>query len=436
MKTVFLRSLIGAALAMALAGGYAQTVLPSCQGSNVSQWHACRGVFDDPEFSYAGDFMRGKFEGRGILEFTAEKYQGDHYQGEFKNGMKHGFGIYFFANGEKYAGQYLFGKRHGKGTYSYPDGRAALTGQWVNNQFVGKPSGTDTKPTSAKVNASGIDTEKKKTEPIGLQRPVKQLDRASDVQAYRPTPWRDAVAIVVGVANYQRLPTASFANKDAAQFRDHATRYLGIAPENIKTLTDSEAQRSEILLALKYWLPSRVNAGKTDVFVYFSGHGVAQDMAKQHYLLPVDANTDLLEDTALSQHHIFHQLSKVGAKSVTVFLDTCFSGTDRMGQALAQYQRGVTVKSNASVMPTGVNLLTAGTPSQSAYGDVQLQQGVFSYFLFKGLAGEADANGDMRVSLGELADYVQTRTYKHALGIRKVQEPQFAGDRQYFVVTR
>ena len=127
MKTVFLRSLIGAALAMALAGGYAQTVLPSCQGSNVSQWHACRGVFDDPEFSYAGDFMRGKFEGRGILEFTAEKYQGDHYQGEFKNGMKHGFGIYFFANGEKYAGQYLFGKRHGKGTYSYPDGRAALT---------------------------------------------------------------------------------------------------------------------------------------------------------------------------------------------------------------------------------------------------------------------------------------------------------------------
>ena len=107
-----------------------------------------------------------------------------------------------------------------------------------------------------------------------------------------------------------------------------------------------------------------------------------------------------------------------------------------MGQALAQYQRGVTVKSNASVMPTGVNLLTAGTPSQSAYGDVQLQQGVFSYFLFKGLAGEADANGDMRVSLGELADYVQTRTYKHALGIRKVQEPQFAGDRQYFVVIR
>ena len=92
----------------------AQTALPSCKGQDVSQWHACRGVLDDAEFSYAGDFARGKFEGRGILEFTAEKYQGDYFQGEFKNGLKHGFGIYFFANGEKYVGLYQYGKREGK----------------------------------------------------------------------------------------------------------------------------------------------------------------------------------------------------------------------------------------------------------------------------------------------------------------------------------
>jgi hypothetical protein len=435
MKTVFLRGLLGVALTGAVAT-HAQMALPTCQGNDIVQWHACRGVLDDTEFSYAGDFMRGKFEGRGILEFTAEKFQGDYYQGEFKNGIKHGFGIYFFANGEKYAGQYLFGKRHGKGTYSFPDGRPALSGQWVNNQFVGKPTGTDTKSTSANANSSDMEVEKKKTEPINLQRPVKQSEKTSHIQSLSHAPWRDAVAIVVGIANYQRLPTASFANKDAAQFREHAIRHLGIAPENIKTLTDAEAQRAEILLTLKYWLPSRVNAGRTDVFLYFSGHGVAQDVAKQHYLLPVDANTDLLEETALSQHTVLAQLSKVGAKSVTVFLDTCFSGTDRMGQALAQYQRGVTVKSTISPLPAGINLLTAGTRSQSAYGDLQLQHGVFSYFLFKGLAGEADANGDKRIGMGELADYVHTRTARYALGIRKVQEPQFAGDRQQILAVR
>ena len=435
MRKALFRSVVGMALTVVTLT-HAQVVLPTCQGNDTSQWHACRGVWDDAEFSYAGDFMRGKFEGRGILEFTGEKYQGDYYQGEFKNGMKHGFGIYYFANGEKYAGQYLFGKRHGKGTYSFPDGRAALSGQWSNNQFVGKTASPDTKSTSSNTISSDMEVEKKKTESLNLQRPVKQSDKTSQVQPTGQAPWRDAVAIVVGVANYQRLPSASFANKDAVQFREHATRYLGIAPENIKTLTDAEAQRSEILLALKYWLPSRVNAGRTDVFVYFSGHGVSQDTAKQHYLLPVDANTDLLEDTALSQQQLIAQLSKIGAKSVTVFLDTCFSGTDRMGQALAQYQRGVVIKPLASPLPAGIHVFTAGTRSQSAYGDLQLQHGVFSYFLFKGLAGEADSNGDKRVSMGELADYVRTQTARYALGIRKVQEPQFLGDRQYTLAVR
>ena len=63
----------------------AQNTLPTCKGGDVRQWHSCRGVIDDDEYSYAGDFMLGKFDGRGILEFTADKYQGDHYQGEFKN---------------------------------------------------------------------------------------------------------------------------------------------------------------------------------------------------------------------------------------------------------------------------------------------------------------------------------------------------------------
>jgi hypothetical protein len=38
--------------------------------------------------------------------------------------------------------------------------------------------------------------------------------------------------------------------------------------------------------------------------------------------------------------------------------------------------------------------------------------------------------------MGELADYVRTQTARYALGIRKVQEPQFVGDRQYTLAVR
>ena len=84
-----LRNIYFGLILMAWSGlQFAQTTLPACKGNDVRQWHSCRGVIDDDEYSYAGDFMMGKFDGRGILEFTADKYQGDHYQGEFKNGLK------------------------------------------------------------------------------------------------------------------------------------------------------------------------------------------------------------------------------------------------------------------------------------------------------------------------------------------------------------
>ena len=434
------------AIALGLMAGWAinmglsqaQTMLPSCKGTDVSQWHECRGIVDEADYSYAGDFVRGKFEGRGILEFTADKFQGDYYQGEFKNGMKHGFGIYFFANGEKYVGQYQFGKRNGKGTYSFPDGRAALSGMWSNNQFVGKPAAVNEPKTADKTSLAPLsELEKKKTDGLSVS-PKKssgtQPTNPSDSLATSKT--RDAVAIIVGVENYSKLPVASYAANDASEFRAYASRFLGIAPSNIKTFIDSQAQRADLLLAFKYWLPAHVNKGRTDVYIFFSGHGVTQDTAKSPYWLPFDVNTDLLEETAINQTALLAQLNQLGAKSVTVFLDTCFSGTNRAGQTLAQNQRGVSIKLSSEPSSGNIHILTAGTRSQSAYGDADLKHGVFSFYLLKGLAGAADSNHDKLINLGELTDYVFTHTSRHALGMQKIQEPQLSGDRQHVVAFR
>ena len=255
----------------------AQTTLPTCKGKDVRQWHSCRGVLDEDEYSYAGDFMIGKFEGRGILEFTADRYQGDHYQGEFKNGLKHGFGIYFFANGDKYVGEYQYGKREGKGTYTFSNGKPALTGIWANNALVTKM--TNAQDASKKVNdLQNPEFEKKKIETL---RTSILKDGGFDKPEAKSTKvigkLRDAVAIVIGIQNYKNLPHASYAINDAIQFKDHAVRYLGVKPDNVKLLTDSNAQRADILLAFKYWLPAHINAGKTDVIIYFSGHGLSQE---------------------------------------------------------------------------------------------------------------------------------------------------------------
>ena len=62
-----------------------------------------KGIFissaniDGQKLTYDGDFKKGKFEGKGTLEF----YNGDSYSGDFIRGLMHGRGILKYKNGLK-----------------------------------------------------------------------------------------------------------------------------------------------------------------------------------------------------------------------------------------------------------------------------------------------------------------------------------------------
>jgi uncharacterized caspase-like protein len=202
----------------------------------------------------------------------------------------------------------------------------------------------------------------------------------------------------------------------------------------VKLLSGINAQRSDILLAVKYWLPAHINPGKTDVYIYFSGHGLSQDQAKQQYLLPFDVNTDLLEETAINQKNLFRQISSAGGKSVVVFLDTCFSGVNRLGQKLVQNQRAVNLKRNIDGLPAGFSVLSASSNLQNAYGDDNLQHGIFTFFLLNGISEAQNGGVTKPLTLGQLAEFVTLKTRNFALSINKQQDPKFIGDQQQLVV--
>lgn len=65
--------------------------------------------------------------------------EGGYYEGEWKNDMPNGKGIYSYANGEKYEGLLYAGVRQGFGRYYYTD-HSIYDGQWTNNLREG--SGT------------------------------------------------------------------------------------------------------------------------------------------------------------------------------------------------------------------------------------------------------------------------------------------------------
>jgi hypothetical protein len=114
---------------------------------------------------------------------------------------------------------------------------------------------------------------------------------------------KDAVAIIIGIADYKNLPRADYANDDARSFYDYAIRGLGVKAENIKLLVDSDAGQGEIYKAFKTWLPSRVKS-TTEVYVYYSGHGLPSSDGQNLYLLPQLADRDIIEETSIAQNKI------------------------------------------------------------------------------------------------------------------------------------
>lgn len=61
---------------------------------------------------YEGQFERGKFNGHGKLYYS----NGDSYDGEFLNNMKHGYGILKLdSNKERYEGEFENDRISGRG---------------------------------------------------------------------------------------------------------------------------------------------------------------------------------------------------------------------------------------------------------------------------------------------------------------------------------
>lgn len=238
---------------------------------------------------------------------------------------------------------------------------------------------------------------------------------------------RDAVAIVIGAENYESMPPAEFADHDARSFYDYANKALGVPGRRIMVLTGNKARRNDILQATRNWLAAEINENRTDVFVFYSGHGLASPDGKKRYLLPIDAKTDLLEDTAISQEQLVKIINTRHPRSVTLLTDSCFSGVSRSGKSLLASARPIAIYSEIEPLPGNTTVMSSSSGSQISVSSPDLGHGLFSYFVMKGLEGDADQNGDRRITTQELYTYVSEHVSKEAMRHGAQQTPTMAG---------
>jgi hypothetical protein len=319
--------------------------------------------------------------GQGYFEYP----DGSRWVGEFKDGYPNGRGVCYYSNGDRYEGEWINNTPSGKGVMYFASGRV-YGAVWLNGA------------------------------------PVKELDSNEEVpdDPVRIEPSKNVKiwAVIVGVGRYSAMPSLKFTDDDAYRFYSFLKSPEGGAlPDNqISVLVDEAATRESILKTMR---EKFLKADANDVvLLYFSGHGL------DGCFLPVDYDgfNNKLRHEEVKQ--IFKQ-SK--AKHKLCIADACHSGSLRHDMAskgpapvtLDRYYRAFEETEG------GIALLMSSKAEELSLEDHGLRQGVFTYYILKGLKGAADPNGDYIVSIKELYNYVYAKVRDYTAN---VQTPVLTGD--------
>ncbi len=223
-------------------------------------------------------------------------------------------------------------------------------------------------------------------------------------------------ALIIANESYKNVESVPFAANDGSIFSEYCKKTLGISEKHIylalnATLNDIKHNIDLIGQAMDAY------NGEAQIIVYYAGHGIPNEADKSAYLLPVDGYSSNVE-TGYSLKDLYAALSEHPAKSVTVFLDACFSGTKREGDMLAS-ARGVAIKVDETVPVGNMVVFAASQGDETAYPYKNQGHGMFTYFLLKKLQ---ETEGD--VSLGDLSEYVIDQVRKTSIDENeKMQTP-------------
>lgn len=228
-------------------------------------------------------------------------------------------------------------------------------------------------------------------------------------------------ALIVGIDQYEdsEITPLRFAEADAQAIAAALVRDGSFTSDQVIVLTSRgpgrlRASRPNLI----GWLVRlQANVKPTDTFFFFfSGHGMS--MEKQSYLLTADAvpePVENLEMSALRMGDLRRLLEKIPAAHKLIAVDACRSDpragrgnvNNPMQESFAR-DLAIRARNGATAHDQVVATLYACQIGQRSYEWPERKQGFFSYFLTRGLLGEA-RNTKGVVTLNSLLEYLETK---------------------------
>lgn len=235
---------------------------------------------------------------------------------------------------------------------------------------------------------------------------------------------QDAYALVIGIGRYRdpAITPLNFTNADAMAFSYLLTdeNRCQIPEDNVRLLVDEDATLYAIKDAISGWLARKAGPEST-MIIFYAGHGDVEpdrtSMSKDalsNYLLPYDANASNLYASALSKDEFQGLVRTVRCKRSVILMDACHSGgvaTTGSRKMSVGYSRDLYSSLSEGA---GCTVIAAAAPHQLSWEDKELGHGIFTHHLLEALRGEADLDGDGRITMTEVFDYLKRKVPESA----------------------
>lgn len=237
----------------------------------------------------------------------------------------------------------------------------------------------------------------------------------------------DNKALVIGISQYTEINNLKYADADAREFSQLLTEFSDYQKQNVTVLLNQQATKKRISQEI-IRLIEESKKKQFDNFIFmFAGHGVesrikTQDKNKRIeeretniFLAPSDASLnennffyiaggkEITNETFINKEWLAQQLSRINAKTISVVIDSCYSGNKSFFSLLEKEHtsdqlvlknqtRAISIQnidpnnlvdSKINLIPKRLAYLASSRDDQASAEYDELRHGALSYAIFE-----------------------------------------------------
>jgi uncharacterized caspase-like protein len=231
--------------------------------------------------------------------------------------------------------------------------------------------------------------------------------------------------VLIGVNDYQdeTLPNLRYAAYDCQGVGEALAQATQAFPQKEFFIHHDLTVDKPTLKAIQSSLQQVISSAKTQdtVLLYFSGHGVLDPNSQQTVLCLQDTQKQQLLSTGLCFQDLLSTLGECTAHSQLIWLDACHSGNISLSGARGHLSEPTLINPTPQLLELlrqraaksrGFYALLSCDQGQQSWEFPDLGHGVFSYYLMRGLRGEAAGSHGI-IDADALYRYVYHQTLQY-----------------------